>query len=385
MIGNFAANHASVASRFTVMRLFVWIFLIFLAVSNARAQTTTAPSSSATLQSVATFPNQQVTGVAVSRRGRIFVNFPDWSHDHTISVAEIVNGKPKPFPNDEWNKAGTPNDHFVCVQSVYVDESDSLWMLDPAAPKMKEIVRGGPKLINIDLVKNEVAQTIAFGEDIAPKKSYLNDVRVDVKTGTAFITDSGLGAIVVVDLTTGKARRLLESDRSTQAEKDFQLEVNGRGLLGENGKPPQINSDGIALDRLNGFLYFHALTGHTLYRIKTADLRNRRLTSGELSSKVETVADTPAPDGMLIGPNGKLYLTDIEHGAVVAFDPKERKLAPVIADDRLSWPDSLSFGPDGALYVTASQIQNMPRFNGGKSTCTTPYQVFKIIGALAAP
>ena len=92
--------------------------------------------------------------------------------------------------------------------------------------------------------------------------------------------------------------------------------MNGRGLLGENGKPPQINSDGIALDRLNGFLYFHALTGHTLYRIKTADLRNRRLTSGELSSKVETVADTPPPDGMLIGPNGKLYLTDIEHGAV---------------------------------------------------------------------
>ena len=367
------------------MRLLASIFLIFLAVPNARAQTTTAPSGTATLQSVATFPNQQVTGVAVSRRGRIFVNFPDWSDDHTLSVAEIVNGKPEPFPNGEWNKAGTPNDHFVCVQSVYVDESDSLWVLDPAAPKMKEIVRGGPKLIKIDLVKNEVVRTIAFGEDIAPKKSYLNDVRVDVKTGTAFITDSGLGAIVLVNLRTGKARRLLEDDRSTAAEKDFKLQVNGRSLLGENGKPPEINSDGIALDRLNGYLYYHALTGSTLYRIRTADLRNNRLTKSQLSAKVETVLETPPPDGMTIAPNGKLYLTDIEHGAVVAFDPKEKKLAPVIADDRLSWPDSLSFGPDGALYVTASQIQNMPRFNGGKSRRTTPYQVFKISGALAAP
>ena len=385
MARNFAANRASVARRFTVMRLIGFLLALALA-GTARAQTTTADSSTATLQSVATFPQQQVTGVAVSRRGRVFVNFPDWSDGHTISVAEIVNGQPRPFPNDEWNKPdGAPNDHFVCVQSVYVDESDSLWVLDPAAPKMKDIVNGGPKLVKIDLVKNEVVQTIPFSEDIAPKKSYLNDVRVDVKTDTAYISDSGLGAIVVVDLLTGKARRLLEGDRSTQAEKDFQLQVDGRGLLGENGKPPQINSDGIALDRLNGFLYYHALSGKTLYRIKTADLRNPRLTESELSAKVETVAETPPPDGMLMGPNGRLYLTDVAHGAVHSFDLKEKKLAPVISDPRLLWPDSMSFGPDGALYVTASQIENMPRFNGGKSTRTTPYQLFKIIGALAAP
>lgn len=377
---SFAANRARVAARFTGMRSIGFLLLLALA-GNAPAQTSTA-----TLQSVASFPNQQVTGVAVSRRGRIFVNFPDWSNDHGISVAEIVNGQPKPFPNADWNKtSGAPNERFVCVQSVYVDESDSLWVLDPAAPMMKATVAGGPKLVKIDLVKNEVARTIPFGEDIAPRKSYLNDVRVDVKTDTAYIGDSGLGAIVVVDLLTGKARRLLEGDRSTQAEKGFHLQVDGRDLLGENGKPPQINSDGIALDRLNGYLYYHALCGKTLYRIKTADLRNPRLTSSELSAKVETVAETPPPDGMVMGSNGKLYLTDIAHGAVHSFDPKTGKLAPVISDPRLLWPDSMSFGPDGSLYVTASQIENMPRFNGGKNTRTTPYQLFKIVGALAAP
>jgi hypothetical protein len=196
------------------------------------------PAVTPTLQPVASFPTQQVTGVAVSKSGRIFVNFPDWSDGHTISVAEIVNGQPQPFPNEEWNRPGTPKDHFVCVQSVYVDESDSLWILDPAAPRMKEIVKGGPKLVKVDLVKNAVVQTIPFGEGVAPKKSYLNDVRVDIKTQTAFITDSGLGAIVIVDLRTGKARRLLEGDHSTQAEKDFKLQVNGRELLAEDGKPP---------------------------------------------------------------------------------------------------------------------------------------------------
>lgn len=342
-----------------------------------------APNGLATLETVANFPQMQVTGIAVSRRGRVFVNFPDWSDDHAISVAEIVNGKPQPYPNAEWNQAGSPNDHFVCVQSVYVDESDSLWVLDPAAPKMKEIVKGGPKLVKIDLVKNQVVQTIPFGQDIAPEKSYLNDVRVDVKTSTAYITDSGLGAIVVVDLQSGKARRLLAGNRVTQAEKDFKLQVGGRALLGENGQPPQINSDGIALDRLRVFLYFHALTGRTLYRVPTADLRNPRLTESQLSTRVETLLETPPPDGMVIGPNGKLYLTDVEHGAIDQFDPATKKLSPVIADGRLSWPDSLAWGPQGTLYVTCSQIQNMPRFNGGKSMHSVPYQVFKVVGALA--
>ena len=50
-----------------------------------------------TLEEVAAFPSQQVTGVTVSAKGRVFVNFPFWSDDHTISVAEVVQGKPKPF------------------------------------------------------------------------------------------------------------------------------------------------------------------------------------------------------------------------------------------------------------------------------------------------
>ena len=37
----------------------------------------------AALEEVATFPQQQVTGVTVSPEGQVFVNFPFWSDDHT--------------------------------------------------------------------------------------------------------------------------------------------------------------------------------------------------------------------------------------------------------------------------------------------------------------
>jgi sugar lactone lactonase YvrE len=336
--------------------------------------------SGAELQEVASFPDKQITGVGVSTKsGRIFVNFPYWSDEHSISVAEIVNGQPKAFPDDEWNKPGPAGSHFVCVQSVVVDDQDNLWVLDPAAPKMQGIVEGGPKLVKIDLGTNQVVQTIPFGEDVAPKKSYLNDVRIDTRTNTAFITESGRGAIIVVDLKSGKARRLLDGHSSTQPEKDVKLVVDGRALIDQQKKtPPQIASDGIALDAKNGYLYYHALTGHTLYRIKTSFLTDEKLGGRELETKVENVGQTPAPDGMLEAPDGSVYLTDLEGSAVVRWDPATKRVEQVISDKRLLWPDTLSWGPNREIYVTASQIENMPRFNNGKSTRTEPYKLWKV-------
>ena len=336
----------------------------------------------AELIEVASFDNQQVTGVGVSKKsGRVFVNFPDWSDDHLLSVAEIVDGKPKAYPNDEWNKPGAAGSHFVCVQSVVVDDQDNLWILDPAAPKMKEIEKGGPKLVKVDLNTNEVVQAIPFGEDVAPKKSYLNDVRIDTAANIAFISESGKGAIIVVDLKTGKARRLLDGHKSTQPEKEVKLTVDGKGLLDQEKKtPPQIASDGIALDVKNGYLYYHALTGHTLYRIRTSELTDEKLSKADLESKVESVAQTAPCDGMLEAADGSVYLTDLEGGAVVHWDAAANKVSPVITDKRLLWPDTLAWGSPGELYVTASQIQNMPRFNGGKSTRTEPYRLWKITG-----
>ena len=113
---------------------------------------------------------------------------------------------------------------------------------------------------------------------VAPKESYLNDVRIDTRTNTAFITESANGAIIVVDLKSGKARRLLDGHPSTQPEKDVKLVVDGKALIDQQKKtPPQIASDGIALDAKNGYLYYHALTGHTLHRIKTSFLRDEKL------------------------------------------------------------------------------------------------------------
>ncbi|WP_233222416.1 major royal jelly family protein [Allosphingosinicella deserti] len=144
----------------------------------------------ARLELVARFEHQ-VTGVAVAETGRIFVNFPRWTEDNEVSVAELVDGEPRPYPDAAWNSWRnarkneiSPKDHFVCVQSVVCDGRGSLWVLDPAAPATAHLVPGGAKLVRIDLDTDTVAQVIAFGTDIAPEGSYLNDI-ASTRTGGA--------------------------------------------------------------------------------------------------------------------------------------------------------------------------------------------------------
>jgi hypothetical protein len=75
--------------------------------------------------------NFQITGVTMSKTGRLFVNYPRWSDKYVNAVVEIMkDGSVKPFPNQDWNvwdlKSQSAGQHFVCVQSVVVDDNDTL-------------------------------------------------------------------------------------------------------------------------------------------------------------------------------------------------------------------------------------------------------------------
>ena len=335
------------------------------------------------LDTVAALNSIQITGVALSGDGRIFVNSPFWQDDHVVSVMEMT-GEDRyvPYPNRTWNQwtdGLAPAEHFICVQSVYVDprNPETLWVLDPASPLQQGVVPGGAKLVEIDLTTDQVVRTILFDETVAPTDSYLNDVRVDADQQWAYLTDSGLGALVVVDLGTGQARRLLAAHPSTQADADYVLEINGEPLRGPSGQVPQIHADGIALSPDDAMLYYHVLTGRDLYRIPTAALRDAALSEAEVADQVEYVAETVVTDGMIMDAEGNLYHTALEHNAVMRYTPSG-EIETVLQSDALQWPDTFAWGSDGQLYVTTSLIHQMPQYNGGESTRTEPYRVFRI-------
>ena len=335
------------------------------------------------LETVASFENVQITGVAVSGTGRLFVNSPFWQADHVVSVLEVMDdGRYAPYPNRAWNQWSEglgldPAEHFVCVQSVYVDPRNpaTLWVLDPASPMMEGVVPGGAKLVEIDLATDEVVRTIVFSEDIAPTASYLNDVRVDRAQEWAYITESGTGALVVVDLQTNEARRVLAEHPSTHADSSYVLVIGGEELRGPDGNVPLIHADGIALSPDDAYVYYHALTGDDLYRLPAAALQDPALTDDDLAAAVEYVAETVVTDGMIADAEGNVYHSALERDAVIRYTPSG-ELQTVVRSDKLEWPDSFAIGPDGAFYVTISQIHKMPQYNNGVSTRTEPYQVF---------
>ena len=334
----------------------------------APADGQTAP---ARLTKVASFQHQ-VTGVTVSETGRIFVNFPRWTEDTAVSVAEWKDGKLTPYPDAEWNTwrnarkdEVSASDHWVCIQSVVADQHGSVWVLDPAAPAMAAVVDGGPKLVQIDLKSDKVTKVIAFDKTAAPQGSYLNDVRFSPDGKTAYLTDSGAqGALLVVDIERGSAKRILDGDPSTQPDKQVTVKLDGKPLRRPDGRGVEFAADGLALSIDGKTLYWQAIKGKTLYSIPTDGLP----TATDVAAKVTAVGDNGPADGLMISRHdGLMYVSSPQDDAVRTRDLSQpgAPLKVVARDRRLHWPDTFGEGPDGTIYFTTSHIQDSAFFKPG--------------------
>jgi len=335
------------------------------------------------LTRVARFEHQ-VTGVAAAEDGRLFVNFPRWTDDAPVSVAELrEDGSLRPYPDERWNSWRNARaselsvgDHFVCVQSIVPDGQGNLWVLDPGAPGNEKILEGAPKLVRIDLATDQVTRVIPVPGEVALQGTYLNDIRFSPDGRTGYITDSGTrGAIIVVDLESGQSHRALDGHPSTQVDKSVTVEVDGKPLRRPDGRQPMFSADGIAISNDGRTLYYQALTGNTLYSIDTDKLR-AGVSEAERAAAVRTVAQTHVADGLWMSRAGVLYLTSPSDNGITRL--REGQVEMLFTDRRLRWPDTFSEGPHGSMYVTASHIQDTIWFKpGAPPSIETELFVFK--------
>lgn len=344
-----------------------------------------------TLEPVATFSGAMPTGVAVSRTGRIFVNYPRWGDEVEYTVAELRDGRAVPYPDLETSgtvEEGDVREQLVSVQSVVIDPSDRLWVLDTGRVEMGPVIPGAAKLVEIDLETDEIVRTIVFPESIALSTTYLNDVRFDLTRGpegTAYITDSsddGPNAIIVVDLATGEATRRLADHPSVKAAPGFVAIVEGRPLItgAEEGEPPRsiaMGADGIAISPDGETLYYSPLASRRLYAVPTDALADPYVPEDALGELVQDLGDKGASDGLESDAQGNVYVTLYEQQALARRLP-DGMLEPLVADPRLLWPDTLSLGADGYLYVTANQLHRQARYQGGEDRRVRPYALFRV-------
>ncbi|OOQ60806.1 SMP-30/gluconolactonase/LRE family protein [Mucilaginibacter pedocola] len=333
---------------------------------------------------VASFDKNQPIGVTVApASNRLFVSFPH-TEPYLYGLTEIVNGKRVPFPDAEWNqyKPEEPETHFVNAQDLYADDRNCLWVLDSAPAGAAAVIGnataklGQFKLIQISLDDNKVKRIYTF-EGLPKDKSALNDVCVDNSRKLAYLSDPGLHAIIVLDLNTGKSRVVLKDDKSTIVEPGFKLNLDGKDVVDNNGRPFASNVNGIALSRNYKYFYFRAINQTKLYRIATELLADTTLKDAQLSPKVEMVAETGVCHGMIADTQGNIYQSSSPDHSIKYVSP-DGQLHTLVTDERLSWPDSFGIGNDGYLYLSASQMNRLPKYNGGENKVVYPYRIYKV-------
>ncbi|WP_326613504.1 major royal jelly family protein [Streptomyces scopuliridis] len=353
----------------------------------AYASASPSGSTAGHYEVVARFWGAMPTGGTVSRRGRIFVNFPRWGDDVPFTVAELRGGKPVAYPDAEVNRQDASDlaGHFQSVQSVVVDGADRLWILDTGSPLFAGSSYGGPKLVAVDLRTDRIVRKILFPPEVVPANSYPNDVRFDLRRGAegvAFITDSGgSNGIIVVDLATGRSWRRLTGHPSVLPDPDFVPIIDGQPFMVRpaGGEPTyyETGSDGIALSADGTRLYYCPLSSRRLHSVSTDALADPDATDAEVAATVEDLGFKPMADGLESDDKGRLYGGDLEHNAIWRRSPNGTYRTLAQGRD-LIWVDTLSVASDRHLYAIANQLDRLSPFHEGQDLRRKPYLLVRL-------
>ena len=320
--------------------------------------------------------------VTATEDGRIILSLHQF-YDPKYSVMEYKDGSLIPFPNKELSAADSISK--LKLDSVLGIRSSNgiVWMLDNG---MRNEVT--PKLVGWSTKVDKLYKAIELPEPISHKDSFVNDFAVDTKHNHIFISDPAGGAnaaLIVIDLNTGTARRVLEGHKSVLPENiDLIIDKTPIQVKDKSGKliRPHIGVNPITEDLNNEWVYFGPMHGLSLYRIKAEDLANKTLSENELAARVERYSDKPISDGISIDKAGNIYLGELAENAigVISQDRKYKRLAQ---DQKLSWVDSFSFGTDGKLYAVVNRLHQSAALNAGVLAAKPPFYLLKV-NALAS-
>ncbi len=295
---------------------------------------------------------------------------PDWR------VAEWTAQGLRPFPNPDIASSRDPEVTLHSVLGIQSDSHGIVWMLDNG-------MRGSatPKLVAWDTRLNQLHKVIMLPEPITPSDAFVNDLAIDETHDAIYITDPAGGdnaALIVVNMGNGEARRVLQGHRSVVPE-DMDLVIAGQAveIRQADGSTvrPRVGANPIALDAQNEWLYYGPMHGASLYRVRVSDLLDRAMDAGALSDKVERYGRKPISDGISIDNDGNVYITDLENNAIGVID-HSREYRIYTTDQRLSWPDALSFGPDDRLYTVSNQLHRSAFLNAGQQAASPPFYIF---------
>lgn len=310
--------------------------------------------------------------IAVSPEGRIFMSLHRfWGAPHRV-VEVMADGRVEPYPNEVWaNPPEGDGPGLNGVLGLRADREGILWMLDnPGEGQVGKLVGWNTRTETLERV-------IPLAPPVVREDIFLNDLAVDRENEAVYIADTAspdFAALIVVDLKTGRTRRVLEGSRFTRPE-DIDMVIDGR-VVTLGGDPARVGVNPITIDPTNSWVYFGAMNGTSIYRVRTTDLLDESLSPQDLEARVERYGDKPVSDGSTIDGGGNVYITDITNDAV-GIVRRDGGYETLFADDTLSWPDGFAYGPDDFIYATVNELHRAPALNNGENGMMGEFKIIR--------
>ena len=333
---------------------------IIMAVAAAWVSMATAAAQDG-LETVASFDVGTPPGnIAIGPDGRLFISLHQFYGPDARVVEVHDDGTTTPYPTEAWAHApGADGVGLNGVLGLNVDRQGVLWLLDVST----EASAG--RLIGWDTRAERLAQVVYLAPPVIGADAFLNDLAIDRTHEAVYITDTAspeTSALIVVDLETGRARRVLEGSPFTRPE-DVDMVIDGR-LVTLGGAPARIGVNPITIDPTDTWVYFAPMSGTAMYRVRTRDLRDENLTAEALEARVERYGDKPLSDGSTIDGGGNVYITAITDNAIGVVRP-DGSYEVLFQSDDLPWPDGFAYGADDRIYATINELHRSPPLNDG--------------------
>ena len=333
----------------------------------------------ANLQVVAQSDASIWNAVAVGDDGRVYVGGPRWTGSQGASLAVIdAQGQARPYPDAAWNtiqESIPAAQRFVNVNAIHRDSSGGLWVVDAGVTGFGgEVIPGAAKLVRIDLASGKVTRVVPLPADIARTRSYIDDIRFS--GSHAYLTDAGEPGLVVLDLRSGKMRRVLDNAPSTRAPADRDIVVDGETVNTPDGKPLHVQSDPLEVSPDGRWLYFAPLEG-PWSQVPTRWLNDATLSPAQLQKHVKPWADLPPVGGTTMDAQGNLYFTDLATNALRRMNPAHQ-IETLLVDERLHWVDAPTLDKQGRLYLPVPQIDRAAMFHRGQAKIQWPVRVYRL-------
>lgn len=299
--------------------------------------------------------------VALTRDNVMFLGLPRYARDKPTPslVRRDTNGEFQPFPGNYWNDwqpGMNGTNAFVYLNSVHIFADDTVWCVDQGSLSAGVFSAadanpqpGAQKLVQLDARSGEILRILRFDETILPAGAQMNDMRFH--GSTLYLSDSGLGGIIVHDMQSGQTLRRLSGASVVKASAAKIPAILAHVKGGKTFHPP--NSDLLEITADGKWLYWAAPTG-PLYRIETHRLKDDTLTDTQLMQHVEQVYANNFAGGCGMDSRGNIYFSETVTGNITLLSP-EGKTAVIASSPLLIRPDGTFISADRRLYIPVKQ------------------------------